>query len=347
MMKLAIVALAAVFALLNASGTALAQTRLLTNCFWPPQHLMCTKVLPTWIEWVEEATEGRVSAIVPPKSLAAPPEQWNAVEAGVMDVAVMFSGFIGNRVQGSLVSHNLFTATNDNVAMTQALWETYQTYFPDEYEGVELLSMWTIPTTPIYSLTDDPVDQISDLVDRRVWTVPGNTADLLKAMGSGVVSGPAVQANELISRGVVDAFLGFSADGVVSAQLTPYVKSMTLTNAGLYGPSFSLFMNKDRWAEISEQDQEAIREVSGLKLGLMVAGEWDDARIAAEKEMADAGIRVIEASPEFEAALMEYAPSINQIWIDAAKAKGIDAEAALEFYTRRARELTEAGTAGQ
>ena len=131
-------------AVLSMPSTAHAKTRVLTNCFWPPQHYMCTKVLPTWGKWVEEATEGRVTIQIPPKSLASPPEQWGSVEKGIADAAVQFNGFVANRVTGPLVAMNPFVASADAPAMSEALWETYQKYFADEYKGVHPISMWVI-----------------------------------------------------------------------------------------------------------------------------------------------------------------------------------------------------------
>ena len=39
---------AAVLTLAGAAHEANATTRLIVNCFWPPQHAVCTKLLPTW-----------------------------------------------------------------------------------------------------------------------------------------------------------------------------------------------------------------------------------------------------------------------------------------------------------
>ena len=47
------------------AGVANAQTRLLVNCFWAPQHYVCQSVLPKWLEQVKEVTEGRVTGIIP------------------------------------------------------------------------------------------------------------------------------------------------------------------------------------------------------------------------------------------------------------------------------------------
>ena len=74
---------------LSAIGSmAAAKTRIIVNCFWPPQHFVCQKVLPGWLEAVEEVTEGRVVGNIPPKSVAPPPEQLASVEKGIVDANI-------------------------------------------------------------------------------------------------------------------------------------------------------------------------------------------------------------------------------------------------------------------
>ena len=72
--------LSVIMAAMMLPGIAHAKTRVLVNCFWPPQLYVCTQILPTWGEWVKVATEGRATIQIPPKSLASPPEQWGSVE---------------------------------------------------------------------------------------------------------------------------------------------------------------------------------------------------------------------------------------------------------------------------
>ena len=52
------------------ASAAQAQTRLIVNCFWPPQHPVCQEILPNWLAEVERVTEGRVTGLVPPRSVA-------------------------------------------------------------------------------------------------------------------------------------------------------------------------------------------------------------------------------------------------------------------------------------
>jgi TRAP-type C4-dicarboxylate transport system substrate-binding protein len=328
-------------AVLTLPSTAHAKTRVLTNCFWPPQHYMCTQILPTWGKWVDEATDGRVTIQIPPKSLASPPEQWGSVEKGIADAAVQFNGFVANRVAGPLVAMQPFVASADAPAMSQALWETYQKYFPDEYKGVHALSMWVITPAEVYSQNDTPINSIADLKSRKIWALPGTVANLMKKIGVGVVAGPAVQANEVISRGVVDGHIGLSPVSIAAFQLGPYTKSMTQFKTRIYSTSFSFVMNEKKWAEISLEDQAAITAVSGPKFGRMAAQFWveGDAK-ALERFKSEWNIPVFQADPAFEDALKAESKFLTEGWIKKASAKGIDGQAAYDFYVARLNELS-------
>lgn len=319
---------------------ASAKTRLLVNCFWAPQHFVCKSILKTWGEWVEEATEGRVSISIPPKSVAPPPHQWASVEKGVVDAAVQFNGLVQNRITGPLVAMNPFIATTDSVAMSSALWETYQKYFSDEFKGVKLLSMWVITPADLWSQTDTPVNSMADLKSRKIWALPGTNANIMKAIGAGVVAGPAVQANAIISRGVVDAYVGLSPTSVRDFQLIPYTKSMTKFKKRIYSTSFSFLMNSDKWVGISAEDQAAIMAVSGEKLARMASAHWIERDKTAAVLLAEKGITIVDAAPAFEAALIEAGKPLTQAWIKKANGKGIDGQAAYDFYVKRVQELS-------
>ena len=338
-LTLAIVAIA--IGLSGTASPARAAERLIVNCFWPPQHSMCREILPTWGKWVEEATEGRVKISIPPKSLAGPPEQWASVEKGIADVAAQFNGFIANRVIGPTVAMNPFIATNDAPAMSQALWETHEKHFPNEYKGIKALSMWVITPGDLWSQTDEPVNSMADLKSRKIWALPGTNANIMKSIGAGVVSGPAVQMNEIVSRGVVDAFVGVSPASVRDFRLIPYTKSKTEFDRGIYSTSFSLLMNEAKWNALSKKDQAAIVSVSGAKFGRMAAAYWVKSDKEAEAELDKAGIKVIKADPAFEAELVKVGDGLTKSWIANASKRGLDGQAAYDFYVSRVKALSQ------
>jgi len=321
-------------------GSANATTRIVVNCFWPPQHFVCKSILKNWSEWVEKATEGRVKIAIPPKSVAPPPHQWASVEKGVVDAAVQFNGLVQNRIVGPLVAMNPFIATTDAQAMSSALWETYNKYFSDEFKSVKLLSMWVITPADLWSQTDKPVNSMADLKSRKIWALPGTNANIMKGIGAGVVAGPAVQANAIISRGVVDAFVGLSPTSVRDFQLIPYTKSMTRFKTRIYSTSFSFLMNNKKWAEISAKDQAAIMAVSGEKFARMASDHWVQRDKTASVLLAEKGVTIVDADPAFEAALIAAGKGLTQKWIKKATAKGIDGQGAYDFYVKRVGELS-------
>lgn len=338
LLPLAVVAI--VMAFVGVANPAQAAERLIANCFWSPQHAVCQKIMPTWGKWVEEATEGRVKISIPPKSLASPPEQWASVEKGIADVAAQFNGFIANRVWGPTVAMNPFIATQDAPAMSQALWETYEKFFPNEYKGMKLLAVWVITPGSLWSQTDTPVNSLEDLKSRKIWALPGTNANIMKAIGAGVVSGPAVQMNEIISRGVVDAYVGVSETSVRDFRLIPYTKSKTEFDHGIYSTSFSFLMNEKKWNALSKEDQKAIMSVSGARFGRMAASYWVEADKTAAAELEKAGVKIVKADPQFEQALVKVGDGLTRKWIETANERGLDGQATYDFYVKRVRELS-------
>lgn len=319
---------------------ASAKTRLLVNCFWPPKHHVCAEVLPNWIAEVENATEGRVTGRLTPSSVAPPPEQLAAVEKGLADVAVQFNGLIANRVKGPIVAMQPFVGIDDAGAMSEALWETNRKFFPDEFDTVNLLAQFVISPGQLFSQTDTPITTLEDFTSRKIWSLPGPLANMSKGLGAGVVASPAVKSNEIISRGVVDGSIGLDAQALRAFQLLPYVKSNTKFSVPIYTTSFSMFINKDKWSEISAEDQAAISAVSGAVLGKKFGEAWDQQNESAEAGFAEAGITVVQADPAFEKALMDAGAPITKGWLAAATEAGIDAQAALDFYKQRLSELS-------
>lgn len=335
--KPVIAAMLAVVAMSAIPTLSQAKERLIVNCFWPPKHYVCSKLLPEWLEQVEKVTEGRVVGNIPPKSVAPPPEQLASVEKGVVDAAVQFNGLIGNRVKGPLVAMQPFAGSNDAAAMSQALWETTQKFYPDEFTTVQLLGQWVVSPGQLFSMTDTPITTVEEFASRKMWALPGPIAGMAKELGAGVVSTPAVKSNEVISTGVVDGHLGLGGDAIQAFQVIPYTKSMTRFTEPLYSTSFSFVMNKDKWDSISPEDQAAIMSVSGSAFGSKAGAGWDSIGAEVFARFDEFGIAIVDADPALEVALKEAAKPITAKWLADAGPNSADA---LDFYKQRVLELS-------
>lgn len=188
-------------------------------------------------------------------------------------------------------------------------------------------------------MTEPPVTSAADLATRKMWALPGVPASVLKSIGSPIVSGPASQMAEIIQRRVVDGFIGIPAAALYEFSLAEYVVSITRTERKLFTPSFSLLLSDQEWAALSDVDREAVLSVSGAVLSRSAGEAWqreDDA--AVEKLNATTVIHVTDEN--FEADLATAARGYVDEWKAKANAKGFNADAALNFYTNRVRELT-------
>lgn len=334
-------ALALSAAMITLGTAAGANTRIVANCFFPPQHFNCAKVLKGWGDQVKEVTEGRVRVNVPAKSMAPPPEQLASVQGGVFDAAFQFNGFITDQNVGVGISLQPYVNGNDARANATAFWRTWQRFIADKdpLESVVVLGVMASPGADFYSTTDQPIASLRDAAARKMWALPGVTAGIMKGIGSAAVSGPAVQMTEIIQRGVVDGFVGIPDLDAAAFNVMPYAKSVTRTKAKIFAPTFTFFISQQKWDEIDPADQQAILSVSGDAFVEMAGRSWSEAETAAEARLAESA-QIIEASDAFEAELAAAARPYQEAWVQAAQAKGIDAQAALDFYIATVRELT-------
>lgn len=326
-------------ALVTAQAAA-ADVRLAANCHASPTSIHCAEILAGWADDVERVTEGRVTVNILAKSIAPPAEQLVSIRNGVFDVATQFNAFIAEEAVGPAISLLPFAGSVDARANAVALWRTYEQFLSgqDEFDGAHLLGFYASPGADFYSLTDTPILSLEDIRTRRMWGLPGVTSGVLKDAGSAAVSGPAAQMTEIIQRGVVDGFVGIAASDAFDHGVADYARSVTRTTRKIFAPTFSILIGDAAWDQIDPADQEMIMSVSGEALAERAGAIWneDEAEALAKIEgMMD----IHRASPEFEAELETLAAPYIGAWIKAATAKGFDAAAALEFYTRTMQEL--------
>jgi len=313
--------------------TASAQT-VLFNCFFPPQHYTCRVMLRDWSKAIAKATDGRVRLSIPPKSLAAPPDQYDGVVNGIMDGALQFNQFISNKVTGIQIGQLPFMGTESAESGSVALWRTYHKFFANKHEfgPVVLLTDYASSGAEFWSMNDRPIDSIQDLKRRKMWALPGVTANIIKATGSSVVAGPAVQMLQIISKGVVDGFVGVSFSSITAFKLTDYTKAVTVFPDKIFTPTFSFFISKKKWNEISPADRKAIRAVSGEKMARHFGRIQDGVNNRSRAKLLKDGLKSIKGDPKMLAELKALGKPITNAWLKKVAAMGIDGKAAIAYY---------------
>jgi TRAP-type C4-dicarboxylate transport system substrate-binding protein len=312
---------------------AQAQT-IVYNCFFPPQHYTCRTMLRGWGERIAKATDGRVKFNIPPKTLAAPPNQYDGVVNGVMDGAIQFNQFISNKVTGIQVGQLPFIGTESAESGSVALWRTYQKFFADkhEYGPVKLLADYATNGAEFFSMIDEPIRSIDDLKNRKMWALPGVTANLVKGTGSAVVAGPAVQMLEIISKGVVDGYTGVPFSSVVQFKLVDYTKSVTVFKRKIFTPTFSFFIHEKKWNQISAGDRAAIEGLSGETISRYFGQVQDGVQNRDRKKLLDGGLKVVPGDDAMLAQLEAIGQPMTNAWLNKVAAMGVDGKAVIAYY---------------
>ena len=319
----------AVAAVLAATGVpASAQTVFTVSNWLPPSHPIVRDIVIPWGEAVAKATDGRVTIDVMAAPIGKPPAQYDLVRDGAADIGFGVHGYTPNRFTLTSIAEVPFLS-NSAEALSVAYQNVFDEYLApaDEHEGVHLLAVWTHGPGNIYTVSA-PVTSVADL-DGRKMRIGGGLANLVAAeLGIVGVSAPSPQVYEILANGVADGIL-FPSESVPFFKIDTIVRYGTEIPGGLYNTSFFMVMNEDSWEGLSQEDRAAIDSVSGVELARRAGKAWDAADAAGRETMTASGVTLATADDAFMADLKEKLKGMDQGFLDAAAAKGIDGAAAL------------------
>lgn len=314
------------------TGSAIAQSKLLFSTFFPHTHPLVRQVLQPWAAAVQQATSGSLVIEFSPASLAPPPGQLDMVSKGIADVSLQFSGVVPNRLTTLLVTEVPGPVATSE-AMSVALWRTHERFFQkaDEHKGVKLLSLMVLPPQAFYGTRAEPIATLEQLKSAKIATTPGTAARAYGAVTSGVVAGPAVRYFELVSKGMVDAYVSVTPLDVIGFNLTRYTKTaMNLEGLGTAG-SFSLIMNEAKWRSLAPAQQAALSRLSGEAFARRMAA-LDEANKAAIKSLREQGVQFVDAPAGLLQDLGKAFAFVEKEWIADVAKRGVDGAAAVAFY---------------
>lgn len=319
---------AIITAALLSAGPALAQVTLNTSIWLPMTHPVATQMVLPYCKDIEGATQARVKCNVLPKAVAGPPQTFDAVKDGLADLSFTVHGYTPGRFLLADVTEFPFlgdTAEATSVAY-QRIYDRMLVKF-EEHKGVVTLAVFTHGPGQIYN-TRRAVASVKDIEGLKFRVGGGVIVDVTRAIGAIPLLRPASETYEIMSSGVADGTL-LPKESPLSFKLIPLLKHATFVPGGLYNVSFMLIGNPQTWAKISAADREAITKISGETLARRFGKVWDEIDARGQKALADAGVPIVVASPQFIADIRQRTEPLEQAWIDKVKAKGADGAAML------------------
>jgi TRAP-type C4-dicarboxylate transport system substrate-binding protein len=258
-----------------------------------------------------------------PKHPSAPPGTFDAVKDGLVDISYVTASYTPARHVLPLLPELPGSGTTgeiNSVAYSRIHWKYLHAV--GEYKGVKLLGVFTHGPGQMFN-TKQAIAKVEDLAGMKIRSGGGIAEEMGRALGASVFVKPAPESYELLSSGVADGVF-FPSEAIVSFKLGPVIKYATLFPGGFYSSAFGFFMNEDKWNKLSKADQDAITSVSFEALARLAGKSWDAADRAGIEEMKKVGIRIDEASPELVKGVRERTKALEDKWIKAASAKGID-----------------------
>ena len=310
-------------------GSAMAQTTLNVATWLPPTHVQNEVVWPTWAQWVEEATEGRVKVNIE-RTSNNPAQLFQMVEDGVADAAFSFHGFVPGRFALQEIVELPGLGVNAEAASV-AHWRVYENYLKaaDEHEGIEPIALFAHGTGVIQ--TNFPLKTLDDLQGKKIRIGGGVQAQIGERLSVAPVAAPGNKVYELLQQGVTDGvFMPMSEQK--AQRLTEVAPYVTILESGMYMGSFIMFMSPDFLESLSDVDREAILRVSGEKLSAIAGKAWDAADREALEYAKQQGVEitVVAIDDPVSVAFAEKMEGLDEEWLERVSGKGIDAKAALE-----------------
>jgi TRAP-type C4-dicarboxylate transport system substrate-binding protein len=318
------------------AAPARADVTLTMNVAMPRASSFFVGVQQPWAQMVEEQSHGRIKIVMPAASMAPLSRQWDLVTSGIADIAETPSEYIKERVRLPLLAEIPFIAPN-GVAASVAIWRTYVKYFAaaNEYKGVHLLGFWTTGGNDLQTMKR-PVIKIDDFQGLKIWVATPNMATTIQNFGATAVLG--MQMFDAMSGGIVDGAVA-GKGALISFQLYRYTREMTFFPGQLGYTLQSFFMNQKKYDSLSPADRAVIDKLSGEPFARLGGQGFVDQDNHADPLIKQNDIHTHQASPEFMAVLREKTRFYKDNWMAAAKARGVDAQAAYDFYVTTSQEL--------
>ncbi|MDN3522942.1 TRAP transporter substrate-binding protein [Halomonas ramblicola] len=309
---------------------ALAQTTINVSSWGGPNHGINTIVWPTWKAWIEEATDGRVTLQVT-EDLGPPDAQMALVADGVADASWIFHGHMSGRFElTQLPEFPTFEAFSSEVA-SAAYWRTHQEYLAQagEHRGLEVMAVGVHGPGQIF--TEERVESLDQLADRRVRVGGGVMADLADALEVSGVALPPTGVYEAASQGVIDGAM-LTLEGLRSFRVAEVLPHTLTVDGGFYRGSFAIVMNPMVWDRVSPEDREAIQTVSGERLSRLFGYMMDVSDERGVEFAEELGNTFTQASEEDIAMLREVSDELIDQWAEEVGSGELEPKEALQYF---------------
>lgn len=334
---LRVIGLLASLALLFPPVPALAQepakTIVLKKADFQPLSHSRARLSKAWAEDVEKRTQGRVKIeYFPAEALLKGAEVFEGTRTGVTDIGIWVQAY--NPAVSPISA--LFTLPGISPRFRPAIRAANElilsgdfTYFRDELRrlGVEPLYAWGISDQEMISAK--PIAGLAALKGLKTRVIGREWPRLISEFGGTPVAMPWPEVYEALSRGTLDANVGFLTANR-DAKLYEVAKHHSRVNLGAPAGPLAI-VNKRTWDGLPKDVQQAMREAGQVYVERL-ADLFEKEVQEAVKEMEAKGVRFYEWSSGDREKLQAAMETLWESWAKEMDAKGIPGREALRRY---------------
>ncbi|WP_323036827.1 TRAP transporter substrate-binding protein [Pararhodobacter sp.] len=291
-----------------------------------PAH---SQMLVPWAERVKELSGGRVDIeIFPAMTLGgAPPELISQVRDGVVDLVWTVNGYTPGLFPRSEVFELPFVYVNDPVATNLAMYDMFDEYLREEYQGVEVMFLHVHAGQGIH-MVDDLIRTPADLEGMRMRIPTRTGAWIIEALGATPVAMPVPDLPQALQTGVVDgAFIPWEIIPPLRIQEQTEYQIEGFDRARFGTTTFQVSMNADRWAGLPEDIQAIFREASNREWWAHVGEIWRASDDFGINMAVNAGNTHVTLTEEETAAFQVALEPVVERWVAEVDGLGIDGAA--------------------
>jgi TRAP-type C4-dicarboxylate transport system substrate-binding protein len=316
---------------LLAPSNAEAQTKTLRVGNWlPSHHLIPRGIIEPWARAIEKETNGELKFDIMASALGPPPQYFDLLLDGAIDVGYGVSGHNPGRFTLTQVMDLPFMSA-DPWSGSAASWLTYEKYGAryGEHKGAKLVGIW-VHSEPYLWMRGEPVRTVAELSGKKVRVGGNVTGRIVSMLGGTPVQLPPTEAQQAMARGVADG-ITFPGESIAFFNITPVIKGGTRFPGGLYTDTFWLAFNQKTWDGLTDAQRKAIEKHSGLGVALRAGWAWTNGDRLGLKALEERGVPIHTFSAEELAAAKEKLKPLEQEWLAEAQKRGLPGQEILDY----------------
>jgi TRAP-type C4-dicarboxylate transport system substrate-binding protein len=295
---------------------------------WATTHLM-QKVITTWADEVNKATNGRVKVAIYPGGTLSPANRlYISVATGALDMACMQDSDTPGKFPISSAVELPFMGDSAAVA-TRILYELMAKYpqINEERAGVKILYIWSTDAGQLMT-ANTAVRTMEDMKGMSLRVISAAYSPMAEAFGAAPAFMDAGSLSKSLKNGIVRGAL-LSTSAIKTMDLATVIKHTVVAN--IFTNTQAVVINNDAWNKISRQDQNIIMSISGQRMAEVAANAYDaEAQLA--MQIAKANDMDVYTLPDDE--LLKWKQSMSPIyqkWVDGLNSSNLPGREILDY----------------